>query len=278
MGVALLAGCMVVGGVGAWRSSRDRPAWRALAWAAAGLLSIPAALFVAYYAHIVDYVWYSEWRSWPATDYTASMCGYTAGVLAAGIQDLNARYDPDRYDLKRAGRAAVLAALATMFILVVAFARPLLQPLSLPPAAPRWSGDVCLQTTDATCGACAAATVLRHLGHEASEQDLAREADTDAGGTLNWLLVRALRRRGLGASVRAPATLDEVRAPAIIGVVLPNGVGHFLAYLGHTDGTHQVGEPLSGQLALSDDEFAERYRFAEFAMEISDASGATNAR
>jgi ABC-type bacteriocin/lantibiotic exporter with double-glycine peptidase domain len=135
----------------------------------------------------------------------------------------------------------------------------------------RWQDDVCLQSTPSTCGPCAAATVLRALGDDVTESELAEAARATTSGTLNWLLVRALRARGHTARFRDAATIDEVAPPAIIGVWIGGhgGIGHFLAYLGKdAAGAYVIGEPLKGRRVLSAGDMARAYRFDAFAIEV----------
>lgn len=220
--------------------------------------SLPWALFVAYYLHIdaLEGARYYEWRSWSWTDALAGLVGVPVGALCAGPE------------VVRRGAAALVI---TSALLVVAFAKPVL--IRMPGAwiKDTWRDDVCLQSTAATCGPCAAATVLRSVGdHGVTERALADEAWSTTSGTLNWLLVRALRDRGYQARFTDPATLDDVTPPAIIGVRLGD-VGHFLAYLGRADGgagAYVIGEPLKGRRVMSADEFARAYAFDRFAIEI----------
>jgi hypothetical protein len=68
----------------------------------------------------------------------------------------------------------------------------------------------------------------------------------------------------------APASLDEVAAPAVVGVTLRQGrIGHFIAYLGSTGEKYVVGEPLKGRLELSREEFERAYVFERFALEVA---------
>jgi len=268
MWVFVVGLAMVGAGVWAHRASRSRRCARTASWLLAAALVVPVAAFVAYYTHIADAIWYYEWRSWPSTDLLAPLCGFSAGMLGAAMQGSHPGAAPE--STRRLASAVLTGAVLTTLALGLANARPWWRPLPLDQLQDRWMDGVCLQSTPATCGPCAAATALRQLGRDASEADLAREAATDTGGTLNWLLVRALRDRGVTARLTAPDRLDEVRPPAIIGVLLPTGVGHYVAYLGRERGRHLVGEPLVGPLRLSDEAFAERYRFERFAVELSD--------
>ena len=105
-------------------------------------------------------------------------------------------------------------------------------------------------------------------GLPATERQLSVEAHTGTTGTFNWLLVRAIRRLGFAAKCRQPFSLDDVTAPAIVGVRLGR-IGHFVAYLGRKDDRYLIGDPLEGLLQLGADALAGRYRMDRFAIEIT---------
>ena len=220
--------------------------------------AIPWLLFIAYYLHIADYTAYFEWRALPSTDLLAGLIALPVGLVAA------------RYLRAIAWRVVASASVLAGLLIVAAFAKPLLSPIPASSISERSTQGVCLQSTPATCGPCAAATVLGHLGHRAGEAELADEAATTRTGTLNWLLARALRHRGFEARFSAPDSLDAVAAPAVVGVTLRHsGIGHFIAYLGTTGGKYIVGEPMKGRLELSRNEFERAYVFERFALEVA---------
>jgi hypothetical protein len=127
---------------------------------------------------------------------------------------------------------------------------------------------------------------LRALGVDVGERALAAEADTTTSGTLNWLLARAIRARGVDVRFTEPASIDDVRAPAIVGVGVGT-LGHFVAYLGTQPpastadargdlvigdlviGDLVIGEPLKGRVVMTRAAFDARYRFDRFALELT---------
>ncbi len=244
---------------GVWLGSRVRGR-RLAAWGVlAGVMALPWLLAIAYYSHLLDSPLYYQWRSQPLTDWLVSGAGLGVGLVVgaqARTQGLRAIH---------VALAAVLAILA----LTAAFAKPWLQP-ELPILEDRWSDGVCLQSSHASCGPCAAATLLRHHGIESSEAEVAEAADTRAGGTLNWRLARVLRSHGLELRFRAPNDIEEVAHPAIVGVRLggPAGIGHFVVLLGRDGDELVIGEPLEGRLILSPAAFSARYHFDRFALEL----------
>jgi hypothetical protein len=88
---------------------------------------------------------------------------------------------------------------------------PLLSPQ--PPTAPRtrWRGGVALQTSNATCGAASAVTLLQAHGIRATEKEIAVSGRTSNGGTPLLGIYRALRQKTVGTrkSVRVLTGADE---------------------------------------------------------------------
>lgn len=62
--------------------------------------------------------------------------------------------------------------------------------------------------------------------------------------------------------------LSAIAPPAILGVKLDGGFGHFVTLLGHDRGRLVVGDPLVGRLVLSEPEFSELYSFTGMAMQF----------
>jgi hypothetical protein len=218
------------------------------------LCALPWCAFAAYYVHVVDVAPYYEWRSWPVTDLLAGLIGVSLGAV------VGATVGP-RVPM------VVGAAVVAVGLVIAVFAKPVLRLLPPETVRDRWVGDVCVQSTPSTCGPCATATVLRSLGLDVKESELAREAQSTTSGTLNWLLARALRARGLETRFRHVERLEDVRVPAVIGVRFWT-MGHFLALLGREGDRFVIGEPLSGKRVLTLAEFEHDYVFDEFAMEV----------
>lgn len=235
-----------------------RAAWRPAKWAArvaAALLAAPGLLFVVYYAHLFDgAAWFYRFRALPGTELSAAGLGFAAGVAGAAA----------------GSTARKIAWGATALVLVlVPFVKPILTPLDLDRLRGQPRDGVVLQTTFSSCGPAVAATLLDLLGHPASEQELAREAFTSRGGTENWYLARALRRRGFEVTFEIqPASSNVIPSPAIAGVVLRGGAGHFIAVLDSTGDTVTIVDPLDGKHTLAGAALADRYRFTGFFMTV----------
>lgn len=266
---ALLVGVVLCVGFHRLASTERMP--RALLVGVAALLALPWLAFLAYYTHMLDGPLYYEWRSWPLTDFTAGGVGALAGALAAGP---DARRPRGTAGPARAagvggrpfglGRGVAYTAL----LVILAFAKPALGLMHPEELNDVWVDGVCIQTSDASCGACTTATVLRALGEEGTtEREIAVAAATARTGTLNWLLAREVRARGYEARFTAPTNPWEAKPPAILGVTA-DGVGHFVVLLSVEGDRVVVGEPLSGREEMSWPEFGRRYRFETFALEI----------
>jgi len=266
--ILLSTGALFTVGLFAARWVR-RPRWQGLLIAGFALLATPTLLFPAYFLHLaaLDVPWYYEWRSHEWTDFVPTSCGLLFGALAGLMQPrpspmveaTSARWD---------WRWVRMSALLLLLVLLVSFAKPWLFGVQFSALQERWRDGVCLQSTPSTCGPCSAATALRTLGSDITEKELAVEARSSRTGTLNWLLARAIRKRGFQVDFVQPASLEEVTAPAVVGVVLPGGAGHFVTWLGKRDGLFLIGDPLEGRLELRQDQLDRRYRFAPFAMQI----------
>ena len=242
--------------VGARYSAAAR-GWRLAAWLFGGcLLAAPAVLYALHYVVPLDrVVWVYELRAVPGSELLAGGAGLLAGVLHP------------RAMAALAGKARPLVSGALVPVLLVVglfapYAKVILRPL--PPIGDTWRDDVCMQTTPATCGPCAAATLLRARGRTASEAELAQASGTSGSSTEAWYLIRALRARNLAVDLRVmepnPASLPT---PSIAGTQLGHrgGPGHFIAVLERKGDHYVVGDSLLGRLELSRNDLAARYHF-----------------
>jgi Peptidase C39 family len=190
------------------------------------VIAIPGILFGAYYLKFLgEPVWLYEFRSVPFSELSAGGAGFLAGLL-------HGKFSTNERFRKIAGRwfFPVILALG----LIVPYLKPILRPPDWKQFQDKWSDDVCLQTSESSRGPACAATLLRHLGKTATEQEIARASFTSRNGTENWYLARVLRRRG--CEVRFLFEPDAGKpwpCPAIAGVRLPasGNNGHFITVL-----------------------------------------------
>jgi len=215
--------------------------------------AIPGASFAAYYAHFFpEPSWYYQFRSITGTELLIVLLGFAGGV------------------------AATLLPRALLFLPLLGVAAFSIAPIIKPFVAPipcgtihnKWDGEICLQSTGSTCGAASIATILKHLGVNMTEPQLAAEAHSYAGGTEAWYLARAARARGLAVDfISTHGFTPEAGLPAVVGVRL-GSIGHFIPILGQKDDRFIVGDPLRGREFLSRKELDERYDFTGFHMRI----------
>jgi hypothetical protein len=135
----------------------------------------------------------------------------------------------------------------------------------------RWKGEVCLQSSFSSCGAAAAATLLRAAGIEASEAEMAGLCLTRSSGTTLHGLYRGLKLKTSGTAWRVEITGGSVGAlrgsgtPVLLNVGLPRraegidpryqrdwgwlpGFKHSVVLFGFLpDGKIEVGDPAVGR-------------------------------
>ncbi|MEZ6188575.1 MAG: cysteine peptidase family C39 domain-containing protein [Planctomycetota bacterium] len=126
---------------------------------------------------------------------------------------------------------------------------------------------VCLQTTDYTCGAAAAAELLGHLGVETDERDMAVRCWTNAlTGTDEFCVARGLRQKlaGTGRVVRVQApSFAELAAreePGMATIQWSTFVDHWVVVRGVDARGVILGDPLRGKVVLSEAEFKAVWR------------------
>jgi len=227
------------------------------------VLAMPGVLFAAYYLKIFsEPVWLYQFRSVPGTELAASGAGFLAGLL-------HGRVSSGAEFRRIAGRWFFPGVLALG--LVVPYLKPVLRPSRWNQFQDRWSEDVCLQTSESSCGPACAAILLRRFGKHVTEAQIARECFTSGNGTENWCLARAFCRRGLGVRfVFEPAPNKPWPFPAIAGVRLPGlgNTGHFITILDRTGDNYVVGDPLEGRIVKSQPKLRETYEFTGFFMVV----------
>ncbi len=151
---------------------------------AAAVAAVPGVAMVLYYLHgFDDSLWFYRFRSFPCSELAAAGMGLLAGAFCGFFPKF-------RY----AARALAIPSLCLG--IAIPYLKPFISPLSESQFQSRWSEGVCQQSTGSSCGPASAATILKSLGFEVTEKQLARECYTYEGGTENWYLARALRRRG----------------------------------------------------------------------------------
>ena len=237
---------------GAWAQRRVES--RICRWLVLSLgiaAAIPGTLILLYYTHLFNTpAWFYAFRTAPYTEVTICGLGWIVGYCCSLI------------DPQGTGEKAVWP-LGLIVLTSIPFIKPILDPIDLNSLRSSCPNNVCMQTTYSTCGPSSAASILLALGQDASEQSLAREALTSKGGTELWHLARALRHRGFATGYSVESSVPTLfPAPAVAGVVLRGGAGHFIALVSRTGGQLTVVDPLKGKFTVSDDELRTRYQFS----------------
>jgi hypothetical protein len=229
---------------------------RSILFIAAFVIAIPGFMITLFYLHLYDDAkWFYEFRSFPFTELTASGTGLFAGLLAGAIKN--------RKWISRPFLIAILC-----IGLMIPYLKPIAAPLSPDRLSDQWQDGVCLQSTTSSCGAASAATVFKTFGIDLTEKEIAKECFTYSGGTENWYLARAFRKRGLNVNYRITQELPaDLQLPAIAGVI-ENGFGHFITILSHDNGVYTTGDPLIGRSEHKAAALTDRYKFTGFFMEI----------
>jgi hypothetical protein len=121
------------------------------------------------------------------------------------------------------------------------------------------------QTTDYTCGASAAATVLTKLGVPSTERQMAGPCGTNAfTGTDEFGVARGLRMRLPGRKVKVDGgSWEELKAapmPAAVTIRYVPWIDHWVVVLEVKEGSVVVGDPVSGRRTMGKDMFLRKWR------------------
>jgi len=199
--------------------------------------------------------WFYEFRAFPGSEFCAAGAGFLAGVLSACIPR------------KRLYTSTAILTLLG-FGMFIPYLKPVMGPISESAFKQKWSQDVCMQSTSSTCGPASVATLFKFYGIDLTEEQIARECFSYIGGTENWYLARAFRKRGFEVHYRIATGLPkDLRLPAIAGVNV--GCGHFIPILSETATTYITGDPLAGRQEYKKTDISKHYQFTGFFMEIS---------
>ena len=252
--VAITSG--IVGFASSHRYFSNRPLQvRILAALVFGVFSIPSILFAIYYLHILpERAWFYTLRSWSGSELFTVFLGAAGGILATLLP---------RFML-------VVPLGLTVTTSLVPYLKMAINPLKVDDLKERWEENACLQSTESTCGPASSASILRFLGHDASEHEAAIAAYSTASGTEAWYLARYFRSRGLTSKFDFHSTFSPaVSLPAVVGVRL-GGSGHFIAVLRISNGLVTFIDPLSGKQELDVDEFLKEYNFTGFHLSVTE--------
>jgi len=225
------------------------------------MLAMPGVLFAVYYLGVFrEPVWLYRFRSVSFTELAASGAGFFAGLLHGKFSE-SARFR------RFAGRWLFAEILAIG--LLVPYLKPIMRPPRWNEFQDRWSDDVCLQTSESSCGPACVATLLRRFAKMATEEQVARASFTSRSGTENWYLARTLRKFGFDVRfLYEPDVNKPWPFPAIAGVQLPGSgkTGHFITVLDRIGDKYVIGDPLEGKTIQSQSALRRTYDFTGFFM------------
>ena len=190
------------------------------------VIATPGILLAIYYLKFMgEPIWFYQFRSVPFSEVSAGGAGFIAGLFHSKFAA--------RERFRRIAGPWFFPISLTLGLLV-----PCLKPIVRPPDwrqfQDRWSDDVCLQTSESSCGPACASTLLRRLGKSVTEEEIARSSFTSRNGTENWYLARTLRKHGAEVQfVKVPDANEPWPYPSIAGVRLPasGNNGHFITLL-----------------------------------------------
>lgn len=148
------------------------------------------------------------------------------------------------------------------------YIKPVIRPINTYGAQERWLNDVCMQSSSSTCGPACLATIIHSYGPSKQEMEIAKHTYSCGSGTEIWYLLRYAKKLGFDYQLAQAQSISEVRTPAILGVNTFYGAGHFITVLENDEGTYYIGDPLEGDLYLTESEFNEKYQFTGFAVSI----------
>jgi len=248
IGIALL---LAAWRAGPWMAERDRRLWTA----AAACLLVIGAWFVTYQLTALSL----RLIPWDDAIFFDRLPLYAAIVLLLSVcvRRLERR-------LMRVGVTTIVAVFALYAVAEIA------APIPLPLFADQLSAETggpaeVTQSTGWSCGAAALAWAARLHGIPASERQMAELAVTaPLRGTSTRGMLRAMHRVGLDARAVKPASWEDLAAapkPALIGWELSTTVAHSALVLSF-DGPAavvEVGDPLSGVMRYSREEFEARW-------------------
>jgi Peptidase C39 family len=237
----------------------------ALLLTAALLLAVPAIVYDLYYLKIFgEPIWLYRLRTIPGSELLAVPSGVLAGLIQSRLVP-HLRLSP-------IGKRILVP---LVFALAVSFPwlKPLLRPLGPSTWRSEWKNGACLQSTASTCGPAAAAAIVRRLGGDLTEGELARRSFTSKSSTENWYLARALRRHGYTTQF-LKSDPAAVPLPAIAGVRLRSlgRSGHFIALLERRGDALVVADPMEGFLTNTLADLKGPYEFTGFFLVIQPQS------
>lgn len=232
------------------------------------ILSIPAFLYMIidflYYINKQYPIWYINFRSINGTEYLSILLAILLGFVT-----------PRLFRLKNVRWNIFGKYLLFLYAIVILlpFAGPIVLPFKLlDSVGNRWNGDVCIQTTRATCAPASLATIFRHYKIYRTEEEMAYACHSSLLGTDLWYLIRVANKNGLNTNCRYVDDLysRNIRMPALVLVTIKNvNEQHMIVLLGKYKNRLMIADPMSGKNLLIKTEVNNRYAFDNLIIEIN---------
>jgi hypothetical protein len=116
------------------------------------------------------------------------------------------------------------------------------------------------QSSNVSCAAASAATILRTFGIEKTEKEMAHLFGTTVGGTSDAQVIYGMRQIGFSCNKVEIADLnpEKLQPPAMIFVdnQFTGPESHAVAYMGPSEGKIEIWDPLEGRRLFRKDELA----------------------
>jgi len=200
---------------------------------AAIVLMIPAVLFTGYYIiHKPDGIWFINFRSVPGSEALSGLVGAMFGIVYAFANNRSrVPYIP----------LLAVSGLAALMLLAAPFVKQMFFRLDYSMMKDQWKNGICKQSSGTSCIPASCVTVVRMLGGNVTERELATESGTCHSGTEIWYVKRALRRHGYELEAHVARSLKDMSAPAVLGC---GTSGHVVVLMSKTDSGVEIGDPL----------------------------------
>ncbi|MEN6520709.1 MAG: cysteine peptidase family C39 domain-containing protein [Armatimonadota bacterium] len=211
---------------------------RAVIALAAFVFATPAASFASnYLLNLPNEAWFFNLHSLPGIEAASGLIGAFLGVMFADSKLRQNRLNTP---------VLTVATIITAMMLVSPFTDQLFFRQDYSKLTNEWTNGICRQTSSYTCVPASCATIIKLLGGNVTEQEIAREAGTTKRGTEIWYMMRALRKHGYKIEPHSAKSLKDMPTPCILGIKL-GSIGHAVVLMSKSTDGPEIGDPLSGQ-------------------------------
>lgn len=220
-------------------------------------LSIPGLIFDTYYFHYFDdKYWNIEFRSINYIEVLNSLLGLVIWYIFA-------------WKIRHSKLLHFIYLLFTMLLIAIPYAKPILMPLELVNRVDnRWSGKICMQSTQSTCWPCTVATILKYYNINKTEREIAQASFTSGSSTEIWYLIRYIRNLWHKADIIHTDKIQNLPTPSLIGTTVLSSYGHFISILDNKDWMLTIWDSITWGKKLSIEKFNKIYKFHWYGIHI----------